>query len=71
MKLLQNPPPEVDLSKVMRNILAEKPRVTRFPIPWDQPDPPATTTETENNTNNNNNNVAMEEESLPMEVMSS
>jgi len=73
-ELRLTPPQEVDLSKVMRSILAEKPRVTRFPIQWDQPDiiPPTTTTETETNTNNNNNNnnVAMDEEPLSMEVMS-
>ncbi|EPY51358.1 histone chaperone Cia1 [Schizosaccharomyces cryophilus OY26] len=29
---------KVDISKVWRNILAEKPRVTRFNIQWDNPD---------------------------------
>lgn len=33
--LLENPPSVVDISKVTRNILAEKPRVTRFQIKWD------------------------------------
>ena len=28
-------PDPVDLTKVSRTILADKPRVTRFPIPWD------------------------------------
>jgi len=36
---LRETPPEVpDLSIIIRNILAEKPRVTRFPIPWDEED---------------------------------
>ncbi|KAJ2540418.1 Histone chaperone asf1 [Coemansia sp. RSA 1933] len=35
---LQQSPPEVPLlDKVYRNILADKPRVTRFPINWDDP----------------------------------
>lgn len=32
--LLENPPAKVDVSKLQRNILADKPRVTRFPIDW-------------------------------------
>ena len=32
--LLENPPLQVDISKLQRNILADKPRVTRFPIDW-------------------------------------
>ncbi|TYZ57201.1 hypothetical protein PybrP1_011151 [[Pythium] brassicae (nom. inval.)] len=32
--LLENPPPRVDITKLQRNILADKPRVTRFPIDW-------------------------------------
>ncbi|KAH7484541.1 ASF1 anti-silencing function 1 [Phytophthora ramorum] len=32
--LLENPPTRVDVSKLQRNILADKPRVTRFPIDW-------------------------------------
>lgn len=32
--LLENPPARVDISKLQRNILADKPRVTRFPIDW-------------------------------------
>lgn len=34
----ENPPEKVDLSKVTRNILSEKPRVTRVPIRWDNLD---------------------------------
>lgn len=30
----ENPPRPVDLSKLVRNILADKPRVTRFPVDW-------------------------------------
>lgn len=30
------PSTSVDLSKILRTILADKPRVTRFSIPWDQ-----------------------------------
>lgn len=32
--LLENPPQRVDVAKLQRNILADKPRVTRFPIDW-------------------------------------
>uniref|UniRef100_K3WUQ8 Histone chaperone n=1 Tax=Globisporangium ultimum (strain ATCC 200006 / CBS 805.95 / DAOM BR144) TaxID=431595 RepID=K3WUQ8_GLOUD len=32
--LLENPPNRVDITKLQRNILADKPRVTRFPIDW-------------------------------------
>jgi histone chaperone ASF1 len=35
MELRETPPEIPDLSKVVRNILAEKPRVTRVPIKWD------------------------------------
>ncbi|KAJ3000779.1 Histone chaperone asf1 [Globomyces sp. JEL0801] len=34
-QLRENPPEQPDLQKIQRHILAEKPRVTRFPIPWD------------------------------------
>ncbi|KAJ3230229.1 ASF1 anti-silencing function 1 [Chytriomyces hyalinus] len=33
--LREQPPPNVDFSKVERSILEDKPRVTRFNIPWD------------------------------------
>jgi len=33
-ELSANPPPHVDITKLQRNILADKPRVTRFPIDW-------------------------------------
>ncbi len=32
--LRENPPEKPDLAKIKRAILSEKPRVTRFPIPW-------------------------------------
>eukprot|EP00276_Gloeochaete_wittrockiana_P007240 CAMPEP_0184654938 /NCGR_PEP_ID=MMETSP0308-20130426/12591_1 /TAXON_ID=38269 /ORGANISM="Gloeochaete witrockiana, Strain SAG 46.84" /LENGTH=227 /DNA_ID=CAMNT_0027091155 /DNA_START=104 /DNA_END=787 /DNA_ORIENTATION=+ len=34
LELRENPPPSVELGKLSRNILADKPRVTRFPIDW-------------------------------------
>eukprot|EP00053_Salpingoeca_punica_P003325 m.42524 g.42524 ORF g.42524 m.42524 type:complete len:195 (-) comp12109_c0_seq1:58-642(-) len=34
-ELRENPPATVDISLLGRNILASKPRVTRFPIRWD------------------------------------
>lgn len=34
----ENPPEKVDLVKITRNILSEKPRVTRVPIRWDNLD---------------------------------
>jgi histone chaperone ASF1 len=35
--LREDPPTKPVLDQVHRNILAEKPRVTRFPINWDNP----------------------------------
>lgn len=37
-EMRETPPEKVDLSKVVRNILSEKPRVTRVPIRWDNLD---------------------------------
>jgi histone chaperone ASF1 len=37
-EMRENPPEKVDLTKVTRNILSEKPRVTRVPIRWDNLD---------------------------------
>lgn len=34
-QLRLEPPEQVIVEKLQRNILAEKPRVTRFPIKWD------------------------------------
>ena len=36
IELQNNPPNPPILNRIVRNILAEKPRVTRFPIQWDQ-----------------------------------
>jgi histone chaperone ASF1 len=33
-ELRDNPPERADISRMTRNILAEKPKVTRFPIDW-------------------------------------
>eukprot|EP00735_Rhodelphis_limneticus_P014815 TRINITY_DN8903_c0_g1::TRINITY_DN8903_c0_g1_i1::g.18993::m.18993 TRINITY_DN8903_c0_g1::TRINITY_DN8903_c0_g1_i1::g.18993 ORF type:complete len:186 (+),score=20.35,sp/Q9V464/ASF1_DROME/63.92/6e-67,ASF1_hist_chap/PF04729.8/2e-63 TRINITY_DN8903_c0_g1_i1:24-560(+) len=40
-ELRENPPARTDVAKVTRNILADKPRVTRFNIDWDLAPPPA------------------------------
>lgn len=37
-ELKENPPEKPDLTRVIRNILSEKPRVTRVPIKWDNVD---------------------------------
>ena len=37
-EMRENPPEKVDLTKITRNILSEKPRVTRVPIRWDNLD---------------------------------
>ncbi|XP_058809355.1 histone chaperone asf1 [Phymastichus coffea] len=34
-ELRENPPPQPQFDKVQRNVLADKPRVTRFKINWD------------------------------------
>ncbi|KAF9134515.1 Histone chaperone asf1 [Mortierella sp. 14UC] len=36
-ELRENPPEQIAYEKLFRSILAEKPRVTRFPINWDNP----------------------------------
>ncbi|KAF9997841.1 Histone chaperone asf1 [Entomortierella chlamydospora] len=36
-ELRENPPEQIAYEKLYRSILAEKPRVTRFPINWDNP----------------------------------
>ncbi|PWN50874.1 anti-silencing protein [Violaceomyces palustris] len=40
-EMRENPPEEVDLSKVRREVLVSKPRVTRFNIKWDSDEKPA------------------------------
>lgn len=45
-ELVENPPSEPDLSKLKRNILADKPRVTKFKINWD--DSPENNKDSEN-----------------------
>lgn len=37
-EMKENPPEKPDLSLVIRNILSDKPRVTRVPIKWDNVD---------------------------------
>lgn len=34
-ELREEPPPKVIIDKIQRNILSDKPRVTRLPIAWD------------------------------------
>uniref|UniRef100_A0A7S2NNL2 Anti-silencing factor n=1 Tax=Cyanoptyche gloeocystis TaxID=77922 RepID=A0A7S2NNL2_9EUKA len=48
-ELAENPPPTPDLDKIMRNILSDKPRVTKFPIDWSDGDVISTTAATEMN----------------------
>ena len=43
-ELRENPPDTVRLDRVVRNILAEKPRVTRFPCEFDTPTVPTAAT---------------------------
>ncbi|PWO01263.1 anti-silence-domain-containing protein [Tilletiopsis washingtonensis] len=40
-ELRENPPAQVDLSRVRREVLVSKPRVTRFNIKWDEEATPA------------------------------
>ena len=48
---------KIDISKIKRHILGNKPRVTRFPIKWDDIDDLQDIyDENESNNNNNNNN---------------
>jgi hypothetical protein len=37
-ELSENPPSTVDITSVSRFILADKPRITKFPIDWEQVD---------------------------------
>lgn len=73
---LVGPPKPLDMEKVRRVILSEKPRVTRFPIQWgdatkeeeqQQQQPPQKILEDgpeqeQDNNNNNANNMSMEED---------
>lgn len=50
-EMKENPPEKPELDKVIRNILSEKPRVTRVPIKWDNVDenpPPKVDEDAEN-----------------------
>ncbi|KAL7578805.1 hypothetical protein ACA910_016026 [Epithemia clementina (nom. ined.)] len=57
------PYPQLDLSQVQRQILADKPRVTKFPIQWDDSNNSST-----NNNNNITNNAGAETNDISMEV---
>ena len=46
-----NPPEKVDQSRIIRSLLADKPRITRFNIEWDNSD---------DKINNNDNKVENE-----------
>ncbi len=35
-EMIDNPPARPDISRLTRHILAEKPRVTKFQIDWDE-----------------------------------
>ncbi|OQS02741.1 histone chaperone ASF1 [Thraustotheca clavata] len=59
--LLENPPPIVDITKLQRNILAEKPRVTRFTIDWA---PASAQLQDQNMANNEMGNDLLNEEEL-------
>eukprot|EP00740_Mantoniella_antarctica_P015314 CAMPEP_0181369784 /NCGR_PEP_ID=MMETSP1106-20121128/13005_1 /TAXON_ID=81844 /ORGANISM="Mantoniella antarctica, Strain SL-175" /LENGTH=186 /DNA_ID=CAMNT_0023486389 /DNA_START=230 /DNA_END=786 /DNA_ORIENTATION=+ len=50
--LKENPPETVRLDRVLRNILVEKPRVTRFPCPFDTPTIPTADTAEEEDMEN-------------------
>ena len=72
----RGPPRPYDLSQVTRQILADKPRVTKFPIPWGNVQEE---NESSNSTNNRvsvspssqtTNGEAMEKETLPATVSS-
>ena len=56
-------PSPIDVNKVSRNILANKPRVTRFNIKWDENDSNDNTNNNNNNNNKENNNSNMDEKS--------
>ena len=43
-ELIENDPQEVIITRVMRNILSDKPRITRFDINWDLEDEPQVAT---------------------------
>jgi len=38
-ELRDNPPDVVELERVVRNVLHDKPRVTKYEVPWDEPEP--------------------------------
>ena len=70
----ENPPNPVDINKVFRNILADQPRVTRFPINWNgaalamDPDPLDTQC-LENNNNMLGDVIIVNDDSMDVEQM--
>jgi len=52
----------IEISKVTRQILADKPRVTKFPIPWGDNDNTADTTTTNNNEDGDPQTIPNDEE---------
>ena len=58
---LAGPPKPLDMDKVRRVILSEKPRVTRFPIQWgDKDEPPQKILEDTSEQGQDNNNAGMD-----------
>jgi histone chaperone ASF1 len=60
---------DIDINKIQRNILADKPRITQFPIPWDDDTPLSQQEKGDfNNSSNSNSNSDAFMESMPMET---
>lgn len=70
-EMRETPPEKVDLSKISRNILSEKPRVTRVPIRWDNLDENPEPVQDENSNYDDfaeNDAISFKEDLSPIEM---
>lgn len=63
--VVQQPVRDIDIRRIQRNILADKPRITEFPIPWDDDDEVTALAEQQGDMNNSTDGVF---ETAPMET---
>ncbi|KAJ1530144.1 Histone chaperone asf1 [Nowakowskiella sp. JEL0078] len=66
--LNENPPSKIDYSILKRLILADKPRLTRFSIPWDEAEKPFEISETNDEMDEDQEDLVEEEEDLDEET---
>lgn len=69
--LKETPPEEIAYDRIVRNVLSDKPRVTRIPIKWDTTDeigpPPEVVEETEGEVTMNGFDMSPQNHSFPQQ----